>query len=273
MSNALLRLLTAVIGIPVVVLAVYLGGWWFGGLMLAAALVAQYEAYHLMEAGGLVPDKPAGLVIGALAVGWAFVPEAAALATAAALLWLAASPLRASLKTPLASFAATVSGAIYPALFLAFLVKLRLARGPGLGDREAFYLTLATVVLIWATDTFAYYTGKAVGRHPLAPKVSPKKTWEGSVGGALGALAVAVALKLTVLAFLPWVHLVVVALLCGVVSQLGDLAESKMKRAVDVKDSGAILPGHGGLLDRLDALILAAPLVYLYLAYGARLFE
>ncbi len=273
MSNALLRLLTAVIGIPVVVLAAYLGGGWFGGLMLAAALVAQLEAYQLMEAGGLAPDRRAGLAIGALTAGWAFAPEAGALALAAALLWLAVSPMRTALKTPLASFAATISGAIYPALFLAFLVKLRLARGPGVGDLEAFYLTLATVVLIWATDTFAYYTGKAVGRHPLAPRVSPKKTWEGSIGGALGALAVAVALKLTVLAFLPWPHLVVVAFLCGVVSQLGDLAESKMKRAVDVKDSGTILPGHGGLLDRLDALILAAPMVYLYLAYVARLFD
>ena len=255
-----------------VVFAAYLGGWWFGGLILAAALLAQHEAYHLMEQGGLAPDKPAGLVLGVLTGGWSLIPEAGPVALAVALLWLAASPVRPAIQAPLATFAATITGAIYPTLFLTFMVKLRLESGAAFGDREGFWLTLAVLVLIWATDTFAYYTGKSIGRHALAPSVSPKKTWEGSIGGALGAFAVAVGLKLTVLAFLPWVHLVVVAVICGVVSQLGDLAESKMKRAVGVKDSGTILPGHGGLLDRFDALILAAPLVYLYLAYAARLF-
>ncbi|GIV60216.1 phosphatidate cytidylyltransferase [Rhodocaloribacter litoris] len=272
MSNAVLRLLTALIGIPVVVGVLYAGGWWVGGLLLGVALLAQREVYHLMEAGGLSPRKAEGLVLGALLVLWAYVPAAGAAALALVLAGLALSPLRHAEDNPLPSLAATVFGALYPTLFLAFLIRLRLAEGGAVGDREAFWLTLAVVVLVWVTDTLAYYTGKALGRRPLAPRVSPKKTWEGTIGGAAGALAAAVVFKLTVLPFLAWPHLLMVGLLCGVVSQLGDLAESKMKRAAGVKDSGTILPGHGGLLDRLDALILAVPLVYLYLAYVARLY-
>ena len=100
----------------------------------------------------------------------------------------------------------------------------------------------------------------------MAPELSPKKTWEGAVGGAMGAVLVAIALRVTILGALPWIHLVVIAVICGVVSQIGDLAESKIKRSVGAKDSGTLLPGHGGMLDRLDALILAAPLVFAYLA-------
>jgi phosphatidate cytidylyltransferase len=173
-------------------------------------------------------------------------------------------------EKPLERLSGTVFGAVYPAALLAFLTDLRLGEGAGIGDLEAFYLTLTVFLLIWATDTLAYYTGKAIGRHKLAPAVSPKKTWEGSIGGAMGAIAVAVALKFTLIGFLAWPHVVVLALICGIISQLGDLAESRFKRAAGVKDSGTILPGHGGVLDRFDAMILAVPLVFLYLVYVAR---
>ena len=272
MSNAVLRILTALIGIPVVLGLTYLGGWPFALLLLFAAVIAQLELYRLMEAGGLKPRKAAGLMIGTLVAVRALVPLALPLAVVGALFLLAASPFQREDRDPLSTLSATFFGALYPAALLTFMVDLRFARGPAVGDQEAFYLTLTTLLLIWATDTFAYYVGKGIGKHPLAPRVSPKKTWEGAIGGAAGAVLVAVVLKLTLLAFLPWPHLVVIALICGVVSQLGDLAESKLKRSVDVKDSGTILPGHGGLLDRFDALILAAPFVYLYLAYATDLF-
>ncbi|HMB91293.1 MAG TPA: phosphatidate cytidylyltransferase, partial [Rhodothermales bacterium] len=118
----------------------------------------------------------------------------------------------------------------------------------------------------------AYYTGKSIGKTPLAPSISPKKTWEGAIGGGIGAVLAAVVLKLTLLGFLAWPHVIVMALICGVVSQVGDLMESRIKRSVGAKDSGTLLPGHGGMLDRFDAMILAVPLVFLYLRYGAGLF-
>lgn len=269
MSNNTLRILTALVGVPLVVALAYAGGWPFVLLVLVAALLAQYELYGMMEAGGLRPHRAAGLAVGALVGLRVLVPFALPLALAGVLVFLALVPfLREERSTP-GSLAATVFGVVYPTALLTYLAALRLAEGPAVGDMEAFWLTLSTLVLVWATDTFAYFVGRAVGRRPLAPKVSPKKTWEGTIGGALGALVVAVALRLTVLDFLAWPHVLVLAFVCGVVSQLGDLAESRMKRAVGVKDSGNLLPGHGGLLDRFDAAILAAPFVYLYLVYVA----
>lgn len=242
-------------------------------LLLAAALGAQYELYGLMRLGGIQPQRILGMILGGLLALHASLDWALPLAIALVLLMLAADPLRHKDQQPLASLAATLFGAVYPAAFLGFVGDLRLRQGGLVGDVEAFYVTLAVFLLVWSTDTFAYFAGRSFGRHPLAPRVSPKKTWEGAVGGAAGAIVVAVMLKLTLLEYVfSWADTIVVALICGIVSQLGDLAESKLKRSVGAKDSGNILPGHGGLLDRLDALILAAPLVYLYLAYVADIY-
>lgn len=269
MSNSTLRVLTALVGIPVVLGVTYLGGWPFALLLLAAALIAQDELYGLMTAAGHPPLRTTGLILGALLAVRALLPEATALAAAGAVVLLAATPFLHEERAAPGVLAATFFGALYPTALLAFLVDLRLAIALPYDDGEAFLLTLSVFVLVWATDTFAYYTGKSIGRRPLAPRISPKKTWEGSIGGALGAVATAVVLKLTLLSFLGWGDIVAIALLTGVVSQLGDLAESRFKRAVGAKDSGHILPGHGGLLDRFDAMILAAPAVYLYLAFLA----
>jgi phosphatidate cytidylyltransferase len=132
--------------------------------------------------------------------------------------------------------------------------------------------SLAVFFFIWAADTLAYVAGRALGKHKLAPSISPKKTWEGFIGGIVGAVLVGVALKYTWLGYLAWPHVIVLALIGGIVGPLGDLAESGFKRSVGVKDSGNVLPGHGGLLDRFDALILTAPLYYLYLAYATDVF-
>ena len=271
MSNALLRILTAVIGAPLLLGLAYLGGWYFGVLVLVLGVLAQYEVYGMMEQGDVRPWKQAGLVLGAVLALRALMPYTIPLAVVGFLGLLAWSPF-SKVEKPLSSLGGTVLGALYPTALLAFLTDLRLARGPSVGDLDAFYLTLTVLLLIWATDILAYYTGKAIGKHKLAPSVSPKKTWEGSAGGALGAVLVAVVLKLTLIGFLDWLHVVVLAVICGVVSQVGDLAESRFKRSVGVKDSGTMLPGHGGLLDRFDAALLAVPLAYLYLACVARIF-
>jgi len=273
MSNAILRLLTALIGIPLVLIVAYLGGWWFGGLLMAAVLMAQYELYRLMEAGEVYPLKVPGMVLGGLFFIGNALPIGHPLLVFLILVLIASAPLFRRKGNVLENLAGTVFGAVYPTMLLGFLWHLRVARGPGIEDLQAFYLTVVTLALVWSTDTFAYYAGRTLGKHPLAPRVSPRKTWEGAVGGAIGAVLVSIVFKLTLLEFLGWGHVLVMALICGVVSQLGDLAESQMKRAVGVKDSGGILPGHGGLLDRLDALILAAPLVFLYLNSVARLFN
>jgi phosphatidate cytidylyltransferase len=124
-------------------------------------------------------------------------------------------------------------------------------------------LLLFALVITWAGDTAAYFVGRAVGKHPLAPLISPKKSWEGSVGSMVGSLIVAWAFSYWIR--MPIGHLVVMAAIGNVAGQMGDLLESAYKRSAGVKDSGGLLPGHGGVLDRIDALILCIPVIWYYL--------
>lgn len=272
LSNSTLRILTAVAAAPIVIGLAYLGGWPFGLLVLAGALLIQWEVYNMMEQGGGLPRRMLGLLLGVVLVLRILVPASVPLVVVIVLLLIGLMPFEHEREQPLVSLADTIFGAVYPTALLGFLLELRVARGPEVGDLEAFFLTLAVLLLVWAADIFAYYVGKTIGRRQLAPRVSPNKTWEGAVGGFLGALVVAIALKLTVLGFLAWPHIAALAVICGAISQVGDLAESKLKRSVEVKDSGTLLPGHGGLLDRFDAMIFAAPLSYLYLRHVASIF-
>jgi len=127
-------------------------------------------------------------------------------------------------------------------------------------DRIGRQLVLLTLCMMWAGDTFAYFAGKAFGRMPMAPQLSPKKTWEGAFANLIGSLLVGIA-------FARWMQLdattmLIVAALANVAGQAGDLVKSAYKRGAAVKDSGSLLPGHGGVLDRIDSLILASPMVW-----------
>src|SRR5215469_16710071 len=158
----------------------------------------------------------------------------------------------------------SASGFILVAFPLSFAIPLHgaSAQGPT--------LLLFAMVIVWVSDTAAYFAGRSIGKHPFAPKLSPNKTWEGAVAGFLGSLAVA-------FAFMPWVNVPLVDLLAmaavgNTAGQVGDLLETGYKRSAGIKDSGSLLPGHGGLLDRIDALILAIPVVWYYwiLIYSPR---
>jgi len=126
------------------------------------------------------------------------------------------------------------------------------------------YLLLFSLVITWIGDSAAYFVGRAIGRHPFAPHLSPKKTWEGAAASFLGSIMIAIALAGSHLVNIAVIHLVGMAAACNVAGQMGDLLESAYKRSAGVKDSGALLPGHGGVLDRIDALILAMPVVWYY---------
>jgi len=123
-------------------------------------------------------------------------------------------------------------------------------------------LLLFALVITWAGDTTAYFVGRAIGKHPLAPHLSPKKTWEGSVGSMVGSLVVGWAFGYWIA--IPLGHLLAMAAIGNVAGQMGDLLESAYKRSAGVKDSGGLLPGHGGVLDRIDALILCIPVIWYY---------
>lgn len=269
MSNLAQRVITALIGAPLVVGVTYLGGWYFGGLILLVGLLAQWEVYRLTEAGGVAPQKGLGLFVGACLIVRALVPEAVPVAVVALVLMLIAELYRRQ-QNPVANVTATVFGAFYPALLVGYIVDLRIRGGEAaMGQEGAFLLTVVVIVAIWASDTFAYFAGRAFGKHPLFPRISPKKTIEGSIGGIVGSVLLLVAFKLALVPALPliWADVAFIGIVCGGVGQLGDLVESMFKRSVGVKDSGTYLPGHGGMLDRIDAMIIAVPLVVLYLGW------
>jgi phosphatidate cytidylyltransferase len=160
------------------------------------------------------------------------------------------------------------SGLLLVAFPLTFAIRLH-----GLGEEGPFLLLFA-LVITWVGDTFAYFVGGAVGKYPLAPHLSPKKTWEGAVASFLGSLLVAVVFWRWLSPFSPPLpHLLAMAAAGNVAGQAGDLLESAYKRSAGVKDSGGLLPGHGGVLDRIDALILAIPVVWYYwvLIYSPRM--
>ncbi len=265
MSNNLRRILTAVVAAPVVLFLAYLGGWPFVGLLAVIGLVGQTELYGMARTTGASPNLTGGLVLGALTIVALARPSLWSAAAGGLVLFVVAAPFLLPQDDFLTSLAVTLTGAVYPTGLLGSLVLLRSARTPTVDTETAFWLVVLTFLLVWATDIFAYYVGKLIGSHPLAPSISPNKTWEGTLGGLCAAIAVAVILKLTVLAMIAWPHVAALALIGGGVSQVGDLMESQLKRASGADDSSSILPGHGGVLDRFDAMVVAAPLIYLYL--------
>jgi phosphatidate cytidylyltransferase len=171
------------------------------------------------------------------------------------------------MQKSLASVSATVSGVIYIALLLGFLIALRMTpddfTAPATPKLAAKLLTMF-FAMVMMTDTGAYYTGRSIGRHKLAPRVSPGKTIEGSIGGFISAALAGLASKYIFFPEIPALHAVLLGAVVGVLGQIGDLAESLLKRGSQVKDSGSIFPGHGGMLDRVDSILFCAPLIYYY---------
>jgi phosphatidate cytidylyltransferase len=276
LSELAKRWAVAAVGIPVVLGALYLGGWALGALVGACAAVAAAEFYRLAEARGVRPFTSLGVTAaGALVLLATALPSTIELGPAflgvllvVTLLSLGGAVwLRWPAGEPLAAASITVAGVVYTGGTLAFLPLLRaLGTVPGgsagaLAPMAFVFLPLLTT---WIGDTAAYFAGRAWGRTKLAPSVSPGKTVVGAVAGLVGSTLVSVALSMFVLADLPVLGVSVftaawIGLLLGAAGQLGDLTESMLKREAGVKDSGTLLPGHGGMLDRVDSLLFSVP--------------
>jgi len=277
------RLLTAGLGIPVGLLLIWLGGWYLAGAVALLAIGGLRELYRLMKAR----DR--------LAYPWLGYPLAIALVVAAATsssqslgpvllklepILLAAAMMiggawvLSSSRAGAASrlFATLVAHMCVPQL-LSYVLRLRALGGPlvelpgsAVAVSAGFCWLVALMLAVWGMDTAAYAVGKAVGRHKLCPKISPGKTIEGAIGGLLAAIALMAGLGHWL--GLPLAHGLILGAGVGVAGQIGDLFESLLKRRAGVKDSGSLLPGHGGVLDRFDSLLFAAPLAYFYLSFA-----
>lgn len=267
MSNLATRLATAGVAVPILLGVIYLAPpWAFPALVCLAAAVAAREYYAIVAPGArsLRLIGPAGSAAMVAAVS-AFPTDLRVWATVLALLpltsliTLLARPGRIEDSSRLAGTLGL--GLAYTGLLPCF-VSLLHRSGPVGPDLVVLLLTIA-----FLGDTGAYFAGRALGRHKLYPAVSPKKTWEGAVGGLLASAGAAVLAHAWYLPELPLVPGVVLAAAAGAMGQAGDLSESLLKRAHGVKDSGRLLPGHGGMLDRIDALLFAAPVLYLGLLW------
>jgi phosphatidate cytidylyltransferase len=250
------RIVVGLVSLPLVLALIWLGGVWCLLLILATALVGGVELFGLLAHGGYHPVRWLGLVwVAALvATGWQPGLPLASLVITAGLL---ATLIFALFQTerPVNGWLTTSGAAIYLGLLLGQTLALRqLPAG--------LWWFLFGLLITWTNDTAAYFAGVTVGRHRLWPRLSPKKTWEGTIAGWIGAALMGGLLMV----IFPLEHSLPVGFvlggLGGLFGLLGDLAMSMVKRQVGVKDSSQLIPGHGGVLDRLDSILFVMPLIY-----------
>jgi len=272
------RLITAAVALPVLIASILYPplSYLFVAIAVAAIVVALYEFWFLAKRVGAKPDIVVGYAAAAAILVAFFynVPEwliviVPGLVVAA----LAAEMLRgAPFDKMILSVGSTVLGVLYVALLGGHMIALRTGFAESVTPDSysvSTHLLSFFFLVLMGSDTGAYYTGRLLGRHKLAPTVSPGKTWEGAAGGMLASLLMAALAHYWFFTELPLRAALPLAAVMNVLGVVGDLTESALKRGANAKDAASILPGHGGFLDRLDSLLFNAPLIY----YFARLYE
>jgi len=264
------RVLTALILAPLVLVLVFIGPMWLITAVVAGvAMLAAWEFLALTQQRGAKPPKVLTLgAIGLLFAGnYQWPDETATIFGLFCIVLLVYCTFASPVERALADATSSVFALFYLGLTL---IPIVLLRGQSNGPSLLAFLFLT----VWAGDTVAMYAGRAFGERKLAPNLSPNKTWAGAIGSVAGAVAVT-GILLALSTYLaqwnsvklsysdaPWWYWLALAVVGNVAAQVGDLAESALKRSAGVKDSGTLLPGHGGILDRIDALLLAAPVLW-----------
>jgi len=260
-----LRVLSAIILAPIVIGLIIVDGYAWLATVLVVGLLAGREFFLLMQRAGYRPSLPLGLLWTALLILEGFRPTTGVLrpllmtGLGFSLLWAMFQVRRSAV----ADWALTSVGAAYVGGLLAHFVALR-------EQPDGLWWLLLGMVAVWLGDSGAFLIGLMIGRRQLWPRLSPKKTWEGAIGGfvvtvftVFGFVALCGRLAPhTVVAHMGWVEAALLGILLGPIALAGDLAVSMFKRQAQVKDSGHLIPGHGGMLDRIDSLLFAIPLVY-----------
>lgn len=272
------KVATVLVGVPLLAALLWVGGWPLFLVSLAALLVGIEEFYRAVRREGICPVRVVGYVcaagvlaatqfLGDAGMAWRSGTITGCLA-AAVLLSMIGQFWRPRGSSVITNTGATVFGVVWVGLLFSFLLRLRLVElsclpgvPPG-GFRDRMGAVSLVLLAVWLQDSAAQLVGRAVGKTKPWPDISPNKTLEGSLGGLLACL---LGTTLVGRAYgLPPLHMVALALVMGVLGQLGDLCKSMIKREIGVKDFGSIIPGHGGVLDRFDSLLFAMPVGYLY---------
>jgi phosphatidate cytidylyltransferase len=268
LKNFIIRTLSGIVMVATLIGATLFSKLTFVLLLLAITLGGEWEFYRLANKAGTSPQRFVGMLAGTMMIVAAAAALHEILAITAVLMVafmiLIPMPLIFELyrksATPMANVGITYAGVIYVALPMALLTFFPMMLGNG---EWKPWSVILYIFIIWANDVFAYLFGITLGKHRLFERISPKKSWEGFFGGLLGAMAMGfVAAKVLDANVALWIGLALIAAITGV---FGDLVESLLKRSVDVKDSGSFIPGHGGWLDRFDALIFSVPFAFIYL--------
>jgi len=265
------RILTALVGMLIAVYVINYGEWLFATTVLVLTLLAWHEFYTMLQNKSIKVFYSLGIIINIFILGCAWLGNSQEFAivifvsTLVALLKIVTS----CTKFTVVDAAFSLLGISYIGMSFAHLLLLRYTDGSlylmtywGELSAGAAYVWLAFVGT-WASDTFAFFIGSYLGRHKLCLAISPNKTIEGALGGMLGSI-IAIGL-LGILFKLPISHSIIMGILVGITAPVGDLVESAIKRFAGVKDSGQILPGHGGILDRFDSILFTVPAIYYYM--------
>ena len=268
LKNFIIRTLSGIVMVATLIGATLFSKLTFVLLLLAITLGGEWEFYRLAKKAGTSPQRFVGLLAGTMMIvaAAAALHEILAITVVAMVAFMILIPMPLIFElyrksaTPMANVGITYAGVIYVALPMALLTFFPMMLGNG---EWKPWSVILYIFIIWANDVFAYLFGITLGKHRLFERISPKKSWEGFFGGLLGAMAMGfVAAKVLDANVALWIGLALIAAITGV---FGDLVESMLKRSVDVKDSGSFIPGHGGWLDRFDALIFSVPFAFIYL--------
>lgn len=271
MNNLITRSVTGFIFVLVIVGSVIANSLIFAILFLFVTILTQLEFYRIISKDARKTQVYTGIGAGiflygtlaASALGMGIPGINMIVLNFIPLVLVFVMALYSGSSSPFSDIGVTLTGILYIALPFGLLNYFYL---PALFSNEANYgLLLGFFLILWLNDTAAYLVGSAIGKHRLFERISPKKSWEGSIGGALLAISTAWLLSnfFTTLMLWQWIAVAVIIVIFGT---LGDLVESMLKRSLGIKDSGNILPGHGGMLDRFDAVLLAAPVVFVFIA-------
>jgi phosphatidate cytidylyltransferase len=268
LSNIAIRTITGFGIVAAIISSIIMGKIYFGGLFFVFTLLGTYEFFTMVKKSDIIAQRFFGTAVAGLLyllLWWvSFVPERAMYLVIIVLLVFIV-PIRELYRTdsynPIPNIATTLLGIVYVALPFGLMNFMFRYHG-----QSTYHLLLGLFVILWTADTFAYLVGSRIGKNRLFERISPKKSWEGSIGGLLAALIASAIFSYfyNELSLALWLGYGVVIVIAGT---YGDLIESMFKRSLKIKDSGNILPGHGGILDRFDAVFLAVPAAILYLMF------
>jgi len=268
-SENLKRILVSIAAIPFILIAAYLGGYYFFSFVALISLISFYEFSLLVKHKG----AKVNLLLGGIIIFVFLLNQILYLIDPFAILILSSLSLLTfelfrNKGSAINNLGSTFLGIFYIGIFSAALISLREFYSNDIyAENLGAYFIISIFASIWLGDSAAYYGGINFGRHKLFPRVSPKKSWEGAIFGFIFSLGTMILAKVLVLNSLSWKNVLVIGIIIGTMGQIGDLVESLLKRDSEVKDSSSLIPGHGGFFDRFDSLLFSAPAIWIYLNY------